>query len=85
MENVPSLKAHWLIAVSNQQKVARPEVLSYNNTLSSLHTTWTEYKHPNEYELMQLLLVDGYMLVAMVMLNNAIPQLYIESLWDSDW
>ena len=48
------------------------EVLSYNNTLFSLCTTyaWTEYKHSNDLELVQLLLLDGYMLVSMVMLNN---------------
>jgi len=31
---------------------------------------WTECKHSNELELIQLLTLDGYMLVSMVMLNN---------------
>ena len=46
------------------------KVLSSNNTSFSVCTTWTLYKHSKKLELMQLLPLDGYMLVSMVMLNN---------------
>jgi len=51
---VPKSKAY-----SVWSTVARPEVLSYNNTSSSLHSTWTEYNHSNELELMRLLLLNA--------------------------
>jgi len=35
-----------------------------------IFTTWTEYKHSNGQEPTQLLLLDGYMFVAIVMLYN---------------
>jgi len=47
------------------------KILSCNmNTLSRLYTTWTEYKHSHGQKSKQLLLLNGYMIVAIVILNN---------------
>jgi len=47
------------------------KVLSCNmNALSRLYTTWTEYKHSHGQKSKQLLLLNGYMFVAKVIILN---------------
>ena len=58
--------------MSKMSRLSR-KVLSCNmNTLSRLYTTWTEYKHSHgqKSKQLQILLLNGYMIVAIVILNN---------------